>query len=362
MLTIKESLRFLQSKTPGARTLKTGIAVSISMFLCQMLSIPSPVLAGAATVSNMQPGTGESIKNAKDQAKAHIIAVLTAIAFGVLFGPAPLVIGAATVVIITICLALKIEKSIHVAIIAAIFIMYSPEHNYIYSALQRSAAIFVGIVVAFIVNVSVLPPENEKKLKLEIAELHKMLADFFSEALNDYLFLKDPEKSVITHKNTEIEEKTEKAKNTLKIFESELDMDVSGKEEKEKFYEDYLVYLQGLHKHIKDIYFLNESRRNRILTSETDLLEQHFSEINCFVVQLFSDFQKYNDLALKKVKEEPFEIPAEKEILATFNTIIMEQFDVIEDKRNFISTVVEVAIIVYKLRWSIEEAKKIMNK
>lgn len=357
---LKRSFLFLQSKTPGARTLKTGIAVTVSMLICELLNIPSPVLAGAATISNMQPGTGESIKNAKNQALAHIIAIITAIMFGVFFGPSPLVIGIVTIVVITLCINLKIETSIRVAIIAAIFILYSPGNDYLQSALQRTVTIFVGIFVAFLINITILPPENEKRLKKELVDLHKSTTDLFEESLNNYLLIQNTNELTFLENTKIIEEKIELADEVLDTFKSELEIESKLKKEKENFYENYINYQKILLKNIIDIYSLSEKRRERVFNKKVGIPEEYFSEINSFIIQLFYDFQKWNDQVIKIVKEEPVEFPEIKDYWDVFNEKIIKQYDAIVDKEKFIPTIIEVSILVYKLRWSKEEAKKIV--
>lgn len=355
---LKRSFLFLQSKTPGARTLKTGIAMSVSMFICELLNIPSPILAGAATISNMQPGTGESLKNAKNQALAHVIAIITAIIFGFFFGPSPLIIGIVTIVVITICINLKIETSIHVAIIAAIFILYSPGSDYLHSALQRTAAIFIGIFVAFLINVTILPPENEKRLKKELIELHKSVGDFLEESINNYLLIQNTRKEDFENTSLLLEEKIETARSILETYKAEIEIESAEKKKREDFYDKYLNYQKILMKNINDIYSLSERRRDRVFGKKAGIPEEYFSEINSFLVQLFSDFQKWNDQVIKKVKEEPLDYPDLKDFWDVFNEKIISQYNSITEKQRFIPTIIEVSIVVYKMKWITEEAKK----
>lgn len=357
---IRKAFIFFQSKTPGARTIKTGIAISISMFICEILGLPSPVLAGAATISNMQPGTGESIGRAKDQALAHLVAIITAITFGVLFGPNFFVIGMVTIVIITICLSLKIEESIRVAIITAIFILYSPGSNYLLSAFQRTGTIFVGISVAVLINITILPPENEKRLKTELVVLHKEISDFFEESFNNYLLIQNTSKEAFEEKEKTIIENMEIAKDALEDFKAELKMETFLKKERESFYGKYLQYQNIVLKNIIDIYSLSERRRDRVFYQKTGIPEEYFSETSSFIVQLFSDFQKWNDQVIKKVKEEPIDYPETESFWDVFNEKIINQYDAIADKKDFIPTIIEVSIVVYKLKWAIEEAEKLV--
>lgn len=361
MTHIKKAFVFLQSKTPGARTLKTGLAVAISMLLCDLLSIPSPVLAGAATISNMQPGTGESIQNAKDQALAHLIAIFVAIALGVLLGPGALVAGLAAILIITLCINLKIETSIHVAIIAAIFIIYSPSSNFFYSAIQRAGAVFIGITVAFLVNITILPPDNEKRLKKELALLHGQLFIFFEEALNNYLLLIESDHDKFIQKVLDYEERLDEADQSLESLRSEIEFGSSRKDERAKIYARYLNYQEIILKNIADVYSLSLRRRDRKKASDEELFNEYASEINKLIRELYSQYRSWDQLLAQSVKMGHADFPEIKDSWEIFNEKIIDQYEIMSDKKGFIPVVIETSIIMYKLRWAADDAQRIMQ-
>ena len=51
----------------GARILKTGIAVTITMYLCKMLNLEPAFFGAVSAVVNMQPSIFLTVKTAKDQ-------------------------------------------------------------------------------------------------------------------------------------------------------------------------------------------------------------------------------------------------------------------------------------------------------
>ncbi len=361
MTFIKKTIYFLQSKTPGARTLKTGLAVAISMLICELLKIPSPILAGAATISNMQPGTGESIQNAKDQALAHLIAIFTAIVLGVLFGPGPLVAGLAAIIIITICINLKIETSIHVAIIAAIFIIYSPANNYLFSALQRAEAVFIGILIAFLVNVTILPPENEKRLKEELAKLHTDFFLFFEDSLENYLLMQETSADEFAERYYEEERKLEEVVKTLESFKAEIEFRSSRKEEREKIYDKYLNYQRIILKNIADIYSLSIKRRERMAISDQDIFSEYVRKVNKLIGQLYTEYKDWDQLLAISINGQTSDLPEFKDSWGVFNEKIISQYEYMSDKKGFIPVIIEASIIMYKLRWATEDAKNIID-
>ena len=61
---------------------------------------------------------------------------------------------------------------------------------------------------------------------------------------------------------------------------------------------------------------------------------------------------------IKKVKEEPLDYPDLKDFWDVFNEKIISQYNSITEKQRFIPTIIEVSIVVYKMKWITEEAKK----
>ncbi|MFS0862709.1 FUSC family protein [Fredinandcohnia sp. 179-A 10B2 NHS] len=148
----------------GARILKTGIAITLALVLAKLLNLPSPVFAGIAAVFAIQPSIYRSFLSVVEQIQANVIGAFLAILFGMYFGNNPFIIGLTAILVIAINLKLKIEKTIPVAIVTVIAIMESPSEQFFQFALLRFAAILLGILSAFIMNLVFLPPKYEKKL------------------------------------------------------------------------------------------------------------------------------------------------------------------------------------------------------
>lgn len=148
----------------GARILKTGIAITLALVLAKLLNLPSPVFAGIAAVFAIQPSIYRSFLSVVEQIQANVIGAFLAILFGMYFGNNPFIIGLTAILVIAINLKLKIEKTIPVAIVTVIAIMESPSEQFFQFALLRFAAILLGILSAFVMNLVFLPPKYEKKL------------------------------------------------------------------------------------------------------------------------------------------------------------------------------------------------------
>jgi uncharacterized membrane protein YgaE (UPF0421/DUF939 family) len=73
-------------------------------------------------------------------------------------------------IVIAICLKMRLESTISVALVTVIAIMEYTDKQFIEFAVLRFATIMLGLFAAFIVNLIFLPPKYEKKLYGQITE------------------------------------------------------------------------------------------------------------------------------------------------------------------------------------------------
>ncbi|MCM2533860.1 aromatic acid exporter family protein [Neobacillus pocheonensis] len=152
----------------GARILKTGIAIVLSLYLGQLLHSPSPVFAGISAIFAIQPTIYRSYLTIIEQIQGNIIGALFAVIFVLTIGNHFVVIGLAAVIVITINLKLKLENNIGLSLVTLISIMETPAGSFIPFAGIRFSTIMIGVFSAFIVNLVFMPPKYETKLYLRI--------------------------------------------------------------------------------------------------------------------------------------------------------------------------------------------------
>jgi uncharacterized membrane protein YgaE (UPF0421/DUF939 family) len=148
----------------GARILKTGIAIVLSLYLGQLLHSPSPVFAGIAAIFAIQPTIYRSYLTIIEQIQGNIIGALLAVIFVILLGNHIIVIGLAAIIVIGINLKLKLENTIGLSLVTLLSIMETPGGNFIPFAGIRFSTIMIGVFSAFIVNLVFMPPKYENKL------------------------------------------------------------------------------------------------------------------------------------------------------------------------------------------------------
>jgi uncharacterized membrane protein YgaE (UPF0421/DUF939 family) len=111
----------------GARTLKTGLAVALSVYLCILLNIEPPLFAATSAVVCMQQSIGKSLRNAFEQIIVNIMAIGVGMILGMTVPVLFISMAIATIVVILFALKSLQRRPISSwAIISAIFILSSP--------------------------------------------------------------------------------------------------------------------------------------------------------------------------------------------------------------------------------------------
>ncbi|WP_243291548.1 aromatic acid exporter family protein [Bacillus sp. FJAT-47783] len=155
----------------GARILKTGIAITMALLIATILQLPSPAFAGIAAIFAVQPSIYKSYQTVIEQIQANLIGAIVAVLFGFFFGTNPLIIGLAAIIIISICLKLKLENTISIALVTAIAILETTGDNFISIASIRFFTILLGVLSAFLVNLVFIPPKYEARLYQKISNI-----------------------------------------------------------------------------------------------------------------------------------------------------------------------------------------------
>lgn len=153
----------------GARILKTGIAITLSLYIAMLLNLEPATFAAVAAVFAIQPSVYRSFQTIIDQLQANILGAIIAVLFTFLFGNDPFIIGLAVIIIIAISIQLKTEATIPLAVVTVILIMESTGEHFLEFSLSRLSVIMIGVFCSFIVNLFFLPPKHETKLFQKIA-------------------------------------------------------------------------------------------------------------------------------------------------------------------------------------------------
>lgn len=165
----------------GRRTLKTVLAVMLSLFVAQLFGLEPPVFAAIAAALSIQPTSKRSYHYAVEQIQANIVGVIVAILIATFFGVTLYSIALAIMIVIGLNLFFKWENSIPLSLITVIFVMESPGENFLLFALNRFAITFLGIVIASIINIFLLPPKYATHLRKQYHRALPFLIQYISQ-------------------------------------------------------------------------------------------------------------------------------------------------------------------------------------
>ncbi|EUJ25461.1 hypothetical protein MFLO_15406 [Listeria floridensis FSL S10-1187] len=152
----------------GARILKTGIAITLALFIAELCKSPSPSLAGISAIFAVQPSIYRSYLSILERAQGNVIGAVIAIVFGLYVGNDFILIGVASIICVALLLQLKLENTIGLTLVTLVIVMDSPGNEFLEIALIRFGTIMLGLVAAFIVNLIFIPPKYEVTLYQQI--------------------------------------------------------------------------------------------------------------------------------------------------------------------------------------------------
>lgn len=163
--------------TIGPRVLKTGLAVTLAIYLTDWLGLDPPLFAAIAAAFTIQPSIYRSWKQVLEQFQANTLGAVIAVSSIYLFGNNPFVTGLVVVIVIVLSLKLNMESSISLTIITVLVIMSSEKLDGLVAAGNKFLIVLIGMVSALIINLLISPPSSNKNF------VHKMESGFKLQSL-----------------------------------------------------------------------------------------------------------------------------------------------------------------------------------
>lgn len=169
----------------GLRTIKTGIAVSLTILVCRLIHTDYPFYAVVATIISMDRSVVNSLKAGLNRMLGTFIGAVLGVIVVFIQPESAILTGLAIMVLIYVCNMMKWNGSIVISGTVLVIIMFNLNGRdpFIYS-LSRLFDTFVGISVAVLVNTFIAPQNYERKVIQLNLELHRLF-DLFLEG-NEY--------------------------------------------------------------------------------------------------------------------------------------------------------------------------------
>jgi len=209
---IKKTIKKVKHYCPipiGMRTFKTWIAATLTATVGLSPIIGNPFYALMGTVFGMQNTVSNSFKMGQGRVIGTAIGAFIGFIFAYFKLNSPPAIGLAIVLVILICGLLKITHSILITVTLCLLIMLNPSRegglfNY---TLFRTIDTAIGVIIGFLVNRFIFPPNHLKALGVKLENLCIVT----KKALKDDNELPELKKLLSTlaliHKNYQLDEK-----------------------------------------------------------------------------------------------------------------------------------------------------------
>jgi len=158
----------------GMRTLKTALAVTVSVFLAQFLDLSSPFFAGIAAIIALQGNLVDSFTMARDRMLGTIFGGIFGFATAQVAHGNPLILGLGVALIIYVFNQLKWNKAIVIAAVVFTSMMLGFEACPNFSdAFNRVVDTFLGITVAVVINFAISPRYSRDRVITTATDLVK---------------------------------------------------------------------------------------------------------------------------------------------------------------------------------------------
>ncbi|HZK84018.1 MAG TPA: aromatic acid exporter family protein [Desulfosporosinus sp.] len=147
----------------GWRIIKTGIAVSLCIWIAQLLKFEYPFYSAIAAVIAMQATIEGSLKTGLHRMKGTMVGAVTGYVFALVVVNNPWWTGLGLIVTMTILKIMKWQEAMSIASVVFIAISVQLTGKPLDYAVNRILDTALGIIIAYLVNRWVFPPRYHKE-------------------------------------------------------------------------------------------------------------------------------------------------------------------------------------------------------
>lgn len=170
----------------GSRVVKTGVAVFLTAFICQLLDWP-PVFAVITAIVTLEPTVSDSIKKGIVRFPASVIGSAYAVVLIYFFGNTPITYALAAVLTIATCYKLNLHAGLLVATLTAVTMIEVVDSNYFIAFATRLGTTSIGLLVSTGVNMLIFPPNYRKSILKNIQKIGDQAAVLLEETFANLL-------------------------------------------------------------------------------------------------------------------------------------------------------------------------------
>jgi len=344
----------------GARVIKTGIAVAITMFLCKYLGLEPALFGAVSAVINMQPTIFLTLRAARDQILIHILGIAAGFFFGYFIGVNPLSAGLIVILLIPTYIKLKMHSGITMGIVAALFVLSSSTNEFEIHALVRTGVILIGLGSAMLVNVLLWPPKYNKLLKEKLRESNDASVLYFCRAVQDYVGLDAREFGIDMEQRKRVYKLNKEARMLLDLLSRERQVVAESSESKAWvcLAEKLIDYNESITKKSDRIFDLLPMRLDRKMNYDAPTTSDEFKAILEILESGCTIVIRVNGKISSVIVDGGTAVPEEiSENYWEGLTKAIEQWQPRLTGSYYLHGLLEVAVIASEIKWATRQAK-----
>lgn len=322
----------------GSRIVKTGLAVFLTAFICQLLDWP-PVFAVITAIVTLEPTVSDSIKKGIVRFPASIIGSAYAVVLIYLFGNTPITYALAAVLTIGTCYKLNLHAGLLVATLTAITMIEVVDSNYLLAFATRLGTTSIGLLVSTGVNMLVFPPDYRKSILKNTQKISEQAATLLEEIFSNLLDTKQHIRTELSVLD-QLRFKISQTETLIRFQNDEAKYHPLVGQEKSQFLkvEGQLAWLRILHYHLENLNRLSvhtvawsmEERElihasvGRLRTGLEDKADYNFADHKQQLDQITKKFWEDNAIIMQTPKHQvtiPTELIILYELVAIYNLV-----------------------------------------
>ncbi|MCW4384618.1 FUSC family protein [Salinibacterium sp. SYSU T00001] len=171
------------ARSPLIQVAKTSLAAIISWFVAgALLDQPLPIFATIAALLVVQPSLNQSIAKGLERSVGVLIGVFLAYGAGALLGTSSLIVLVIIVVALLLSWVLRLTPgSANQIPISAMLVLAIGQGNTGAYALERIVETLIGVAIALIVNLAIVPPVLREPARRAVTDLGANIAGTLDE-------------------------------------------------------------------------------------------------------------------------------------------------------------------------------------
>lgn len=205
----------------GARIVKTGLAVFLTLVLLHRLGSSYATFGAVAAVLAVQPAISKARETFRQQLLGNAVAGLVATLLGMWLPVNPLTMALGAVLALGLLVRFRLTEAAGLAVVVVLFVLDRPEQDFLLYTLVRMGIIVVGMAVGFAVNRLIRPPDVLGRARAEVAAGERQVDQFMERLLLSLGSPEDYQKEQIKRDASEAQAHLAAARATLDLGEAE---------------------------------------------------------------------------------------------------------------------------------------------